>query len=1124
MKKILNLLLIVALVFTLFAFTACGDNDVTPDNSSNSENINTSSDNGIQQPADDEDLQAAYDYIKLTYKTLGTTTKSFELMKNAPIGDKVFAITWSTNNEAITITESEDGNYYVVNIPELGAAAVSYTLNFSIENDKGDKKEGSFNLTIPAFKVNTHDEYVAAEDGTALVIQGIVTGVISKTTNSTKENSLFIQDLSGNGGYYAYNLDEDPAGKISVGMTVEVRGNKKNYNGTYELVSCSATIIDSEIKPVTPVDITEMFITSTGTEDANILNLNGMLVTIKGVTLQNYNESNGYHYFKLGDYQTYLRVSSSSNCITKEEGKTVTDTFNANFYNGADVTGLIAVYNGAFYLMPVSTDAFTNFVELEKPDDVKVDTALENTKISTLIQLAGDTTLPTTFSGFSDVAIAWELISGDCATLNGATLTVTIPDAAQTVTLKATFTCGEISKSKEYAITVKPISTITIEEANNIGMNMAHNTYTDELYYIVGTIESIANSQYGNLYIVDGDFSLYVYGLYDATGKVRYDAMNPQPLPKDTIKVLSSVGKYSNDVQLKNAKVIELTIHEDNKTEDPAPEVEFKPVNPIVNTEYYFGMDRNGSIYYITGLMGTGNAQYYMATTAQLADAAKVTVIAGPTADTYYITVNVNGATKYMDLVVSGTHKNAVYVDAAPEVGFSFDATTKAFYKELEGSNYTFGTGKSGTFTTVGGVKLDAEASSMLMISFAGEHTCTFDDVVTDPTCDAEGYTTHTCACGNVVVDTPVDALGHSFNGEGVCSVCGASNHEHDYDSKVTDPTCTAAGYTTYTCKVPGCTKSYTEAGEPALGHNYTDGVCANGCGIEDPNYYYPISIEEALKAPVNKKVILTGVISGINSEWSTQYSNMEAWLSDGQGNEILLYRIKTQVGVGDKVTVQGVIGVYKEVNQIAQTGSTVTIDEKHVCSDFTEATCKKLATCKVCGAETGELAGHTYVEGVCSVCGHEEGEAEVVTSKATLKYTTATTTNMTGKNDAAKLNLDETIFSVIGNKGGTNNNCGLNKSGQIRLYGSSGTGNGSYFTVSVAEGYTIKSIKITFTSTSNNKNCQLTVGETSTTFDASSTTWEVDINADAFTLQNVIKGATTQIYIASIEITYAAE
>ena len=153
----------------------------------------------------------------------------------------------------------------------------------------------------------------------------------------------------------------------------------------------------------------------------------------------------------------------------------------------------------------------------------------------------------------------------------------------------------------------------------------------------------------------------------------------------------------------------------------------------------------------------------------------------------------------------------------------------------------------------------------------------------------------------------------------------------------------------------------------------------ALGCGIEDPNYYYPISIEEALKAPVNKKVILTGTISGIKSAWDTGYKNMEAWLSDGQGNEILLYRIKTQVGVGDKVTVQGVIGVYKEVNQIAQSGSTVTIDEKHVCSDFTEATCQAAATCKVCGAINGDKAEHTMVDGVCSVCGHEEGAAEAV-------------------------------------------------------------------------------------------------------------------------------------------------
>ena len=135
--------------------------------------------------------------------------------------------------------------------------------------------------------------------------------------------------------------------------------------------------------------------------------------------------------FQIGNHKTYLRVSSSSNCITQDEGADLTKTFLDNFYNGADVTGLIAVYNGDMYLMPVSVNAFTNFVEQEKPADVKVDITLENTKVPGMIQLAGDTELPTTFSGFSDVTISWELVSGACASLNGNKLTVTIPAAAE---------------------------------------------------------------------------------------------------------------------------------------------------------------------------------------------------------------------------------------------------------------------------------------------------------------------------------------------------------------------------------------------------------------------------------------------------------------------------------------------------------------------------------------------------------------------------------------------------------------------------------------------------------------------------------------------------------------------
>ena len=984
MKKISLLLLAILLVCGLFVLTSCGGNDTNTDSGS------TNTDAG-SQPEVDEDLNAAYNYIKLTYKTLGTTTKSFEVMKNAPIGDKIFAITWSTDNEAVTITESEDGNFYIVNVPELGDTALNYSLKFSIENEKGEKKMGSFSLTVPAFAVNTFEEYAAAEDGTALVVQGIVTGVISKT-DGNKENSIFVQDFT-EGGYYVYGLEEDPKGTVSVGMTVEVRGNKKNYSGTYELVDATVTVIDSSINPVEPVDFTEIFASADSLDAAELIGVQGMLVTIKGVTILEYNDGNGYHNFQLGNHKSYLRVSSSSNCITKDEGKTLTENFQANFYNAADVTGIIAVYSGNMYLMPASVNAFTNIVEQVKPDDVKVDTALENTTLPGIIQVNGTTNLPTSFSGFSDVAISWELVAAegvDCAAVRDNVLSVTVPESAQTITLKATATCGEYSDTKDFEIVVKPISTITIQEANDIGMNMAHNTYTEELYYIVGTIDSIASDIYGNLYLVDetGEYSIYVYGLYDETGDVRYDKMNPMPLVKDTIKVLSPVGKYKNDVQLKNAKVVEHTVHPDNENQGGgSEEVVFTPANPIVGTKYYFGMLKNDSVYYITGSMATGNASYYMASTTNAADSAVITVVAGPTADTYYITLTVNGATKYMDLVVSGTHKNAVYVDAAPEVGFSFDAEYKVFYKELDGSNYTFGTALSNTFYTIGGVKVSAD-NAMLQISLAEAHTCTFEDVVTPPTCEEEGYTTHTCVCGNVVVDTYVDALGHSYE-NGTCTVCGAIEHEHVYEEVVTAPTCYQAGYTTYTCNVGGCGHSYTGNEVAATGahaDNNGDYKCdTNGCtALLLPADGSTLTIKQALaigelqaaNVMTEQKYYVTGTITEV---YNTTYGNM--YITDGTDTITVygLYKdgkrydaMEVKPVAGEEITVYGALTSYSSKGQFKN--AELYEHNAHTCVGGDEATCTTAQTCTVCGKVLVAALGHDVgYDGKCTRCDYDQ-------------------------------------------------------------------------------------------------------------------------------------------------------
>ena len=153
-----------------------------------------------------------------------------------------------------------------------------------------------------------------------------------------------------------------------------------------------------------------------------------------------------------------------------------------------------------------------------------------------------------------------------------------------------------------------------------------------------------------------------------------------------------------------------------------------------------------------------------------------------------------------------------------------------------------------------------------------------YKSVVTNPTCTEGGYTTHTCsACGDEKVDSQTSATGHSFgnwtdNGDNhkkTCSACGLVEtadhawddgvvikeatedvdgekkltctdcaatkiqiipslaHTHKFTGVVTDPTCTEAGYTTFTC---GCGETYTEAGAAALGHSYKDVITKPTC------------------------------------------------------------------------------------------------------------------------------------------------------------------------------------------------------------------------------------------------------------------------------------------------------
>ena len=583
---------------------------------------------------------------------------------------------------------------------------------------------------------------------------------------------------------------------------------------------------------------------------------------------------------------------------------------------------------------------------------------------------------------------------------------------------------------------------------------------TEDFFYFSGVVGEIYNTEYCNFYLTDANGgSIVVYGLYAPNGTDRYGSKRQiAEIPfkeGDLICMRAQVQKYvKNDnitPELVNAVLVSFSapsvpVHtceskcavcggcEDaacteeacttkcNCVAQDAPEAGTY-VLKLVHTNL-----ENKALYFTGAMDG-----HYFATTEVEAEAIQV-VLAKLENGKYTMAITVEGATKYLAIVKSGTYINVVMQDAAAE--WTWNAKLGNFTIDVDGTAYFYGTSSTGTYTTISQRKL-SDAST---------------------TCQAKLVA---LSGGSTGGETPDECTN-------LCATCG----------KCLDEDC-------------------TQHAEKCEGHTIT-------------------TIAGALAGKEGDKATFTGMVSGIYQNWDSYYGNMSVYVSDDQGNRIIVFRTTTQVGVGDIVTVSGTITIYQAtgVAQIAQ-GSTVTIDTVHECSEFTPATCLSAKICTVCGKADGEPLEHTDAadsNGKCDLCG-EDMQSAAAQVTVTAKYTGTTTGNMTTGNNAATIGLDATIFNVTSAKpNGGNNLVGLNKAGNMRLY----KDNTCTMTIAIAEGYQIVSIKVTLAASSKTAG-NLVVTNGTDTLTAENGLYMISGSTVVFS-----NSGSDQVHIASIEIVYA--
>ena len=122
----------------------------------------------------------------------------------------------------------------------------------------------------------------------------------------------------------------------------------------------------------------------------------------------------------------------------------------------------------------------------------------------------------------------------------------------------------------------------SVADANTIGA--AQENYTEEKYIVTGVITEVYNTQYGNMYITDGNGNtLTIYGTYSATGATRYDALSVQPVAGDTVTIYGSLGQYKGTAQIKNGWIVAHTAAATETPEETTPE-ENTPSTPEETT------------------------------------------------------------------------------------------------------------------------------------------------------------------------------------------------------------------------------------------------------------------------------------------------------------------------------------------------------------------------------------------------------------------------------------------------------------------------------------------------------------------------------------------------------------
>lgn len=358
------------------------------------------------------------------------------------------AVTWSSSDEA-KATVSAAG---VVRGIAEGEVTITAT------SKEAPTVKGSITLTVkPAtaptpttdwskLDYSTHDEFMEAENDTALKIKGVVTFV--SPASEDNEINYYIQNDEGGFYVYAQNSATFP---VEAGKVYEVGGYKALYAGQHELKEVELCKELSETITADKEDISDKNVSDAEAMSAYYGSY--VSVTEAKVKEADVNEKKAYNItLTLGEYELDVRVDPSM--MTDAEFAAINEKVKTAVVGAeASVSGIMSLYGWGKASPQLMLMKAADLVLADPEPEEWV--AAAKTALTLPFAIEEDVTtinLPKTLDGYKGVTISYA--SSNETVLNGSTGAVTHQAEDTMVTVTATITCEDVSDTKEFVINV----------------------------------------------------------------------------------------------------------------------------------------------------------------------------------------------------------------------------------------------------------------------------------------------------------------------------------------------------------------------------------------------------------------------------------------------------------------------------------------------------------------------------------------------------------------------------------------------------------------------------------------------------------------------------------------------